>query len=197
MYNQVYFHKTATACEAMLSFLNQKCIHLFFPLDIDSYISIDDYNILEFFYENTFIKNNSFMKKFVRELLFERKLWKRVYEETVPFHLLTSSPSLCHKVLQFLKEQDIPTELIESSANLTRFSPKGKGDASKNNFKVILKNASTLGHTVEPIENHSNLINRVDEEFVIKRVFVAKYTENGEEIDPKSIQKIISERILK
>ncbi len=195
MYNQVYFHKTATACEAMLEYLRNKSSHFNFPLDIDLYINLDDYSLFEFFNKKIPKENNENLAKFLRELLQERKLWKRVYEESVPFHVLKNSPSLCPAILNFLKEQNIPAELIETSTNLTRFSPKGKGGISKNNFKVIIKNVNSL-RFLEPIENHSNLINRIDEELMVRRIFIAQYDENHVEIDTNFIQKIISEKII-
>lgn len=191
MYNQVYFHKTATACEAMLEYLKKKIPTFYFPLSVEEYVTLDDYNIL-----SCFKQNNIF--QFARELLFERKLWKRVYEETIPFQATQTAISLCPAVIDFLAEQNIPAELIETSTSLTRFSPKPKGrkGIEKNNFKVIIKNVNSE-RFLEPIENHSNLVNRADEEFLIRRIFIARYNENGEEIDANAIKKLIAERVLK
>lgn len=193
MYNQVYFHKTATACEAMLEFLKKRIYNFHFPLNLKEYILIDDYNIINYF---SFNSKDVFLPQFLQDLLFNRKLWKRVYEETIPFQARNSFSSSCPSLLRLLKDMNIPGELIESSTSLSRFSPKGRGEFAKSNLKVIVKNSNSH-RILESIENHSNLINRVDEEFMIRRIFISRYNENWEEIDTNEIQKILFERTLK
>jgi HD superfamily phosphohydrolase len=115
MYNQVYFHKTATACEAMLEYLKKKFSEIEFPLDINSYTNIDDYNILDFFSKNILIEDNFNLKPFIKELLLERKLWKRVYEETIPFQKISTTSSLCPAILNFLNGSDLVSDQMLNS----------------------------------------------------------------------------------
>jgi HD superfamily phosphohydrolase len=190
MYHQVYFHKTATACEAMLEYLKKKNPAYAFPLSLKEYNKIDDYSFLSKFQEQPgFTEQN-----LANDLLLNRKLWKRVYEESILSHKMKEYNSQCHKILNLLKELNIPAELIETSTNLTKLSPKAQDSISKNNFKVIIKNANSF-RLLAPIENHSNLINRVDEELIVKRIFIPNTKANGELIDQKMVQRIISELI--
>ena len=192
MYHQVYFHKTATACEAMLAYLKEKSPFLCFPINIDDYIKIDDYNIISFF--NPSDKNKE-TGKLSKELLLERKLWKRVYEETIPYENSNNISSSCYLIFKTLKELNIPCEIIETSTNLTSFSPIKKNDSTRT-LKIILKNVNNL-RFLETAEKHCPLINRVDEDFIVKRIYIGRDYENGEKIDTNAIQKLISDKLTK
>lgn len=196
MYQQVYFHKTATACEAMLAQIKKLIPNYTFPLNLDDYLKIDDSCFAQQLQEHLAQHpQKNYLEKNLSGLLFERKLWKRVYEESVPRSIATNYPSLCPAVMKYLKMKGIPAELVETSTNLTRFSPKGRESGSQNNLRIILKNVHMLRH-LDHVENHSTLINRVDEEILIKRIFVSRFQENGEEINMDSIYQMISENII-
>ncbi|NBW82925.1 hypothetical protein EBR21_14335, partial [bacterium] len=129
------------------------------------------------------------------DLLFGRRLWKRVYEESVPVDQLKSQPSLCPATLNFLRAQSIPSEMIESSTSLTRFSPRGRERRSRNTLKVVVKDVHGL-RFLEPIEVHSRLVNRLDEEIVIRRIFVAREDDLRNPIDPKLVQQRVSSEVV-
>jgi len=122
-------------------------------------------------------------------------LWKRVYEENVPVSQLATTPSLCPTTVNLLRSQGVPSEMLESSTSLTRFSPKGRERLSRNILKVVVKDVHGL-RFLEPIEQHSRLVNRIDEEVVIRRIFVARDDEKGQPIDAKEIQKRISTEVV-
>lgn len=196
MYQQVYFHKTATACEAMLAHIKKRIPNYVFPLNLDDYLKIDDTCFAQQLQSHLAQHPEKIhLEKNLSGLLYERKLWKRVYEESVPRSIATHYPSLCPAVMKYLKMKGIPAELVESTTNLTRFSPKGREAESQNNLRIILKNLHMLRH-LDHVENHSTLINRVDEEIIIKRIFISRFQENGEEIDLDSIYQMISENII-
>jgi uncharacterized protein len=195
MYQQVYFHKTVTACEAMLQSINKQLPEFTLPLDLNEYLNLDEHSFYRFI-ENKYLNTlNNFTKEILFDLIYNRKLWKRVYEECIPKNSLRTLPSLCPAIISFLQNLEYPSEIIENSTNLTNFSPKGREIASKNNLKIIIKDVHSL-RLLEPVENHSTLINRVDEEIVIRRIYVSRFKFNNEEISSKETQKKISEKII-
>ena len=194
MYQQVYFHKTATACEAMLECAQKSLGRFTLPLELEEYLKLDDYSFYEFATRNITEENN-FGVRLLKDLLFDRKLWKRVYEENTPMNAFASTPSLCPATLRYLRGQGVPCEMIESGTSLTRFSPKGRHQKSENSLKVIVKDVHSL-RFLEPIENHSRLVNRMDEEILIRRIFVSKYKEDGTIIDPQEVQQNLSSSVI-
>ncbi|MEY4065218.1 MAG: hypothetical protein RIR26_1426 [Pseudomonadota bacterium] len=194
MYQQVYFHKTATACEAMLEAIHKALNRFSLPLDLDSFLSLDDSSFLEFASEKVQRRDVRGIA-LLKDLLLGRRLWKRVYEESVSVSQLSLSPSLCPATVHLLRSQGIPCEMLESSTSLTRFSPKGRDRQSKNKLKVVVKDVHGL-RFLEPIEMHSKLVNRMDEEVVIRRIFVAREDEAGQLIDAKDVQKRVSAEVV-
>jgi len=85
--------------------------------------------------------------------------------------------------------------MLESSTSLTRFSPKGRERQSRNKLKVVIKDVHGL-RFLEPIELHSRLVNRLDEEVVIRRIFVAREDDAGKAIDAKEVQKRVSSEVV-
>lgn len=193
MYQQVYFHKTATACEAMLEAIHKSLNRFSLPLNLDQFLALDDSSFFEF---AKTMPSDSQGKglRLLKDLLFGRRLWKRVYEENVPVAQLAVSPSLCPATLRLLRAEGVPCEMLESSTSLTRFSPKGRERHSRNKLKVVVKDVHGL-RFLEPIEVHSRLVNRLDEEVVIRRIFVAREDDSGRPIDPKEIQKKVSSEV--
>jgi len=171
MYQQVYFHKTATACEAMLQFLNKQ-LPITLPLELDEFLKLDEHTFHDFLNKTT--AKNPLFQETQEDLFSNRQLWKRIYEERVPIHALRTTPSLCSAVLGYLKDLHVYCELVESTTHLTRFHPLGRNNNSQNSLKVMIKGLDGLRY-LEPIENHSKLINRMDEEVVVRQIFVAAH----------------------
>lgn len=194
MYQQVYFHKTATACEAMLEAIHKGLNRFSLPLELDKFLKLDDSSFIQFAQSKSSNQSGRGLE-LLEDLLHGRKLWKRVYEESIPSEQLTSAPSLCPATLNFLRTQNVPCEMIESSTSLTRFSPKGRNRHSRNTLKVVVKDVHGL-RFLEPIEMHSRLVNRLDEEVVIRRIFVAREDESGTMIDSKLVQQRISTEVV-
>ncbi|BBH54549.1 HD domain-containing protein [Fluviispira sanaruensis] len=195
MYQQVYFHKTVTACEAMLQHVNKQISGFTLPIQIDEYLKLDDHTFVPYLKEKYADKITDYLSNILNDLVYNRKLWKRVYEEFIPKTSYRTTPSLCPAIVGFLKEIGCPSEIIENSTNLTRFSPKGREESSKNNFKIIIKDVHSLRY-LEPVENHSTLINRIDEEVVIRRIYISRFNESIENIQSDEIQKRISDKII-
>lgn len=198
MYQQVYFHKTSTACEAMLEFVHKKIPDLKLTLKVDDFLKLDDYSFygeVEKQYRQQ--PDASFALNVLKDLVFYRRLWKRVYEESHPKSVVANLPSLCPTVQMFLNTNQIPNEMIESGTSLTRFSPKSRGGVtrSENVLKVVVKDLHGLRY-LEPIENHSALVNRVDEDMVIKRIFVSLQKSSKEPLDFEAIKKLVSDGVV-
>lgn len=191
MYEQVYFHKTSTACQAMLEFAQQQADAVSLPVDLDRYIAMDDASFLTHFEQGTSATRSQFAPATLRHLLLERRLWKRIYEENVPRASAASMPSLCPTVLAILANEGVPCRLVEDKTTLTRFTPRGRGKRSENSLKVVAKDLHGLAH-LAPIENHCALINRLDEENVIRRIFIATTDEQGRPIDTAAVRRRIA-----
>jgi HD superfamily phosphohydrolase len=194
MYQQVYFHKTATACEAMLEAAHKLLGRFSLPLELDAFLALDDSSFLEYARSKATDSSNRGLK-LLNDLLFGRRLWKRVYEENVTVAQIATSPSLCPATLKMLRAEGIPSEMLESSTSLTRFSPKGRERQSRNKLKVVVKDVHGL-RFLEPIEMHSRLVNRLDEEVVIRRIFVAREDDEGRLIDAKAVQQRVSSEVV-
>lgn len=173
MYQQVYFHKTGTACEAMLSSIRRRLSDFTLPLDPVSYLEFDDHSFLYLLDRERQLPKE--VRDILTDLLLSRRLWKRVYEEQTPRSLLARTPTLTGAVSHFLHTRGIESEVIESETNLSRFSPKGRsgiGRASSENSLKVLSRDFMGAWRLDPIEEHSRLINNLDEEFVRRRVFI-------------------------
>ncbi|MEY3903462.1 MAG: hypothetical protein RL189_2768 [Pseudomonadota bacterium] len=194
MYQQVYFHKTATACEAMLEAAHKHLNRFSLPLQLEDFLRLDDASFFAFAHSQCQTASNRGLV-LLDDLLYGRKLWKRVYEESIPSDQLKSAPSLCPATISFLRAQGFSSEMIESSTSLTRFSPKGREKKSRNTLKVVVKDVHGLRY-LEPIESHSKLVNRLDEEIVIRRIFVGREDEAGHPVDPKLVQQRVSAEVV-
>jgi HD superfamily phosphohydrolase len=151
MYQQVYFHKTATACEAMLNFIKRKTPSLTFPCDPDQYIRWDDTNMLPFLQKNISLlttQDRNYLNQTSEDLFLNRCLWKKWHEEyqtkTHPFVRKSTDG-----MKAFLNKL-VPNEIVESKTSLTRFNPAGRTSDSTNVLKVVTETDLGLP-TLEPI----------------------------------------------
>lgn len=194
MYQQVYFHKTATACEAMLEAAHKYLNRFSLPLNLDDFLKLDDSSFFSYAQTQSREAGNRGIE-LLEDLMYGRRLWKRVYEESIPADQLSAAPTLCPATLNFLRAQHIPSEMIESSTSLTRFSPKGRERKSSNTLKVVVKDVHGL-RFLEPIEMHSRLVNRLDEEIVIRRIFVSREDDMQNPVDSKIVQQRVSSEVV-
>lgn len=192
MYQQVYFHKTATACEAMLEHASKKLKTYCLPIELDEYLKIDDASFLYHLKEKFIDEDNRNIMELMSDLIRDRRLWKKVYEESSPLSL--DNEANVNSILEELQRMGISFEMIKTSKNLTCFFPLETEEESKNNFKIILKDINSLRY-LDPVEKHSFLINQINEEFSIKRIFISKHTKSGDSVDMHLIQKMISEKL--
>jgi HD superfamily phosphohydrolase len=158
MYLQVYFHKTSSAAEAMMSRLSHLLGGWTLPANAEAYAECDEYNIqpaLEqaFRQKCTDIYELQDAQQLIKDLLLHRRLWKRVYEITsVGDDLMTIER--IDGVHQILKQYDTPYEYVSSKSSLTRFRPHGEN--THHHFRLIVKD-ELKRPMVEPIEKYWSL----------------------------------------
>lgn len=174
MYQQVYFHKTSTACEAMLDYLQHLVPDFQLPEDLQEYLEWDDAS----FYEKmkSFSighKNETAIQQILNDLIKNRVLWKRIYEETQAKISIDQALSLCPLVKKILQSMKLPAAQITTSTMLTRVLPRTHVHQFKNKrLKVLVKDLHMVRY-LDDIQNHSRLVNRIDEDVTINRVFVS------------------------
>lgn len=172
MYLQLYFHKSSVSAEAMMQHLSKTLNHWHLPANVEAYSKIDEYNIgaiLDEAAQKNLPKDDieSFSIK-VDDLLFSRKLWKRVFELSGPKS--TVSEDHIAFAAKLLKEKNIPFETISSGSSLTRFSPRRANQKSSNYLRLIKKDEKQFPRVV-PIEDYSDVITS-NREVVIHRIYV-------------------------
>ena len=159
MYIQLYFHKTSVACEAMFQSIKRSVKHWHLPADLEQYIKIDEWNL-----RDELIKAvESIEEKMSREkvhhtiddLLYKRRLWKRIYEISESLAGGNNSKDL-EQVEDVLRNSGIFFESISSRTYVTKIRPRKKGAQSENYLRLIKKDGKQLPRVV-PIEDFSNI----------------------------------------
>lgn len=156
MYLQLYFHKTSVAAEAMLQHCARVLSEWRFPCDVHAYADIDEYNIGQMLLrhaQNKLVQGD--YQQFandLRDLLFHRNLWKRVYE--ISENDSAKPPEQFERVIAMLRQQGIRAEGIASSNSLTRFRPVSESGVSSNPFRLVKKDDRQFPRIV-PIEQFS------------------------------------------
>ncbi|MBC7530610.1 MAG: HD domain-containing protein [Oligoflexus sp.] len=171
MYLQLYFHKSSVAAEAMMRHLCNTLGDWRLPARIENYAAIDEYNIGNALWEAAKKLPAPLQEEtvvLVADLLYNRRLWKRVYEVTVP----RGKPAALglEKVKTLLQAKGITFQEISSENSLTRFQPKGSGRSS-NYLRLIKKDEQQL-HRICAIEDFSSLIASNDS-VAIRRIYAA------------------------
>ena len=173
MYLQLYFHKSSVAAEAMMQSIANKLGDWRLPADIETYATIDEYNIGQEMYKAAEEKLNSeeliLLKQQLDDLLYNRRLWKRVFELSGPPSQV--SEEHLSLVASLLKQANIPFEIVSTGSSLTRFSPRHKNQKSSNYLRLIKKDLRQFPR-VQPIEDYSDVI-RSNQDIIIQRIYVS------------------------
>jgi HD superfamily phosphohydrolase len=168
MYLQLYFHKSSVAAEAMMWHLTEKLHSWRLPARLDQYAAIDEYNIGAALWEAARSLNpaeQAAVHVLVADLLYNRNLWKRVYEISGAKGQLNTSTSQAAKAI--LQAHGITHQEISSGNNLTRFQPRRGSDRSHNYLRLIRKDEEQWPR-VCPIEDYSSLIASNDSVTIIR-----------------------------
>ncbi len=158
MYVQLYFHKTSTACEAMMQKLaSQIGVHSL-PAEIKEYATIDEYEIRQFFSElaqNHLLKTQfSKFSALLKDLFVNRKLWKMVYEITEESNFRDFQNHELQAVTKLLKEESMEFEVVSSHNVLTKLKTQ---KSKKKQALRLIKMDSRQFPRVEAVEDYSVL----------------------------------------
>lgn len=162
MYLQLYFHKTSVAAEAMMQYVVGCLDGWKLPAKLSEYCGIDEYNIGTRLIQQgekciKDAKKLSYFKKVVSDLLYDRKLWKRVFEISGPSNAIQFDPSL-EKAQAVLDELGVHYEKISSVNSLTKFRPRKSNQLSTNYLRLIKKDSRQFPRVI-PIEDYSGILN--------------------------------------
>lgn len=172
MYLQLYFHKSAVAAEAMMRHLCDSLQDWRLPARVENYAAIDEYNIGSALWdaaEKLPAKERDYLIVLVADLLYNRKIWKRIYEVTGAKNKVSLEG--LDTVKNLLAARGITFQEVSSENSLTRFLPRTGQARSRNTLRLIKKDEQQM-HRVCAIEDFSNLIASNDT-IVICRIYAA------------------------
>lgn len=159
MYVQLYFHKTSTACEAMMQKIASQLTDWSLPAKISEYAATDEYEIHSLLSTVAKQKLQNFeqdeFEKTAISLFINRNLWKMVYEMTENEGHQTQNAEL-QAVVKLLKDEQIPYELLSSHNVLTKFSTRKDGQRSSNSLRIIKLDERQFVR-VEAVEDFSSI----------------------------------------
>jgi HD superfamily phosphohydrolase len=161
MYLQLYFHKTSVAAEAMLQSLLGQLVEWRLPAKAESYAEIDEHNFGH-------VLKAAAMRQFadpdrqattiaeIDDLLYRRRLWKRVFEVSGVSNAVSHLPSV-NAARTALMDENIPFEQVSSSNMLTNFRPRESKKQSQHYLRLVKKDNQQFLRVV-PVEDHSRLV---------------------------------------
>ncbi|MCX6125916.1 MAG: hypothetical protein NTV34_14380 [Proteobacteria bacterium] len=196
MYLQLYFHKTSVAAEAMIQQANKMLPGWTLPLNAKEYASIDETNFSAILSNAARLsiaspEDRIYFDQLIRDLMYDRKLWKRVFEVasnargSVPIESIDEAATV-------ISGLGFRFEKVSSSNSLTRFRPRDSGSESSHFMRLIKKDDFQFPRVI-PIEDQLSLID------ANSRVQITRlYVETGK--DPKTgrqIQDVVKDEFHK
>jgi len=194
MYLQVYFHKTAVAAEAMMQHLGRKLGNFRYQAARENYAELDEISIGPVLREAGKKKLGDGIEfaeynRVVRDLLMDRRLWKRVFEEAGRGDSKVSDARV-NKARKIIEGMGADYELISTANSLTRFHPRKEDEDSRNYLRLVKKGPRQFP-TVTPIEDHLSVVHE-NERSYIHRLYVA----NQKDFDGKLIGDAVKQKIF-
>ena len=127
----------------------------------------------------------------INNLLFERDLWKRVFE------ISGTDAKLGLPILEQAKEiieaHGYLYQQVSSANSLTRFQPRDKMNKRSKNYLRIIKKDIKQFPRVRPIEDHSTVIEG-NQKITIHRIYAsASFDKEGRYI-PKRIKELLNQK---
>lgn len=174
MYLQLYFHKTSVAAEAMIHHLNKVLNGWHFPLSSKDYAAIDETNFAGIL-QDVAIKaipqgpELTATLKLIRDLFFDRHLWKRVFEVASNAGRSFGAESI-DEAATIIASLGLPFEKVSSSNSLTRLRPRDLDQESANSIRLIKKDDFQFPRVV-PIEDQMSLVD-ANSQVHIARIYV-------------------------
>ncbi len=199
MYLQVYFHKTSSSAEAMMKYLSGMLDGWSLPAEVDEYASFDEYNIgvelsnIASSSLDDIYKVKSFQKT-LRDLLYDRRLWKRVFEITGPADDRVAEARLT-AVESVIQDKKIDFQSVSSLSSLTRFSPRARSERSANDLRIIKEDEYGVPR-VHPIEDYTSVIQN-NNNVVLRRVYVNSESDAVGEDVASIVKRAIEDQLLR
>ncbi len=196
MYLQLYFHKTGVGAEAMLQHMANMLGDWRLPAAVAAYAESDEYNMGAQLQAAAATKNWDQQKlerfnKLMRGALYDRRLWKRVYEVSGSNENKPNVKSL-ERAKNVLEKLKVPYEQISSENSLTRFRPRTDPDAPSQNYLRLIKKDVRQFPRVVPIEDYSQLIDN-NSGTAIHRLYIADDVDTDGQSLPQKIKRAIVE----
>jgi HD superfamily phosphohydrolase len=195
MYLQLYFHKTSVAAEAMMQHLATMLGGWTFPMDLAAYADLDEYNIEgALVTAGQAIKDPAERARFnalLRDLLRDRRLWKRVFE--VSGKNASETDPLIARACAAIAAMGHRYEQLSSSSSLTTFRPRRENEVSRNYLRLIKKDEYQFPR-VQPIEDHTSLVD-VDSRVQIARVYVEDAKDAAGKSIPSAVKQALTEQL--
>jgi HD superfamily phosphohydrolase len=175
MYVQLYFHKTATASEAMMQRLSRYLGNWHLPAKVSEYCALDEYEIRSYLGSVSKQKlpkrEQTEVEDLMKDLFVNRRLWKMVYEITEEKeHRNKPNPEL-QEVIKFLDEEKIDHEAVSSHTVLTKFRSLKSGEKNTSCLRLIKLDERQLLR-VEAVEDHSSIAK--ENGVVFHRIYVSQ-----------------------
>jgi len=199
MYLQVYFHKTSSSAEAMMKYLSTLLGGWSLPAAVDKYATYDEYNIgvelatISKTVLNDIYELNSFQKT-LRGLLYDRCLWKRVFETSGPADDPVAEARLA-AVEKVIRENKVDYQSVSSLSSLTRFIPRARSERSTNDLRLIKEDEYGVPR-VRPIEDYASVIQN-NNNVILRRVYVSNEQDPSGKDVASIVKKAIEEQQLK
>jgi HD superfamily phosphohydrolase len=195
MYLQLYFHKSSVAAEAMIVELRKNLGNFKLPANIEKYAALDEYKIHEVMInEAKEIKDETKREaciNLINNLLFERDLWKRVFE------ISGTDAQLGLPILEQAKEiieaHGYPYQQVSSANSLTRFQPRDENNKRSKNYLRIIKKDIRQFPRVIPIEDHSTVIEG-NQKITIHRIYASASFDNEGRYIPQRIKELLNQK---
>ncbi|MCX6118928.1 MAG: hypothetical protein NT027_15435 [Proteobacteria bacterium] len=198
MYLQLYFHKTSVAAEAMIRRVSRILGDWFFPTDVNSYAEIDETNLPVILLDASqkMIKNQSekvYFDRLLRDLFFDRNLWKRVFEVASNNGVAEGVESI-DEAATVIASMGAKFEKVSSSSSLTRFRPRQADSVSSNSLRLIKKDHFQFPRVI-PIEDQLSLVD-ANSQVHITRLYVEntkdkKKKKNLSDLVKAELQKLV------
>ncbi len=193
MYLQLYFHKTSVAAEAMMQQISRRLGGFVLPTEVEAYAELDEYNI-----EGALAaaatklpseKAKGEFKQLSRELLRDRRLWKRIFEVSAKSQDDRDRGQVAtNAACKILEGLGVPYEKLSSSTSLTSFRSRGEHEQSRNYLRLIKKDERQFPRVV-PIEDHSQLIDAND------KVHITRIYVDDREAQARRLKELLTERL--
>ena len=194
MYLQLYFHKSSVAAEAMIVELMHTLDGFQLPANLEEYAELDEYKIHEILINEANKiddeKKRQNCKDLINNLLFERDLWKRVFEITGSDEKL--GLPILEEAKKIIESHGFPYQQVSSANSLTRFQPRESNKKRSANYLRIIKKDIKQFPRVTPIEDHSTIIDS-NQKITIHRIYAsASFDDEGRYI-PQRIKELLNQ----